>query len=208
MVPTLTPDSPDDVSLIDAARNGDERALSALYDRHAAVIMGIAVRIVGDSTLAESVLLDTFTQVWQDAARYDAARGSVATWLVTIARSRALDALRSAARQARLAPVSVDEAPDAALAAEDASSNPAHLVEARERRSAIVAALNALPEAQRIAVEMAFFEGLSQTEIAERLSEPLGTIKTRIRLGMIKLRQLLAAHAGPPASPGQAGALA
>jgi RNA polymerase sigma-70 factor (ECF subfamily) len=184
----------DDAALIDAVRTGDERALSALYDRHAPVVMGIAVRIVGDTEVAETVLLDTFTQVWNNSARYDATRASVASWLVMIARSRALDRLRSTARRERVGSISVDDAPDESLAAADLSSNPGQLVEARERRSAIAKALCALPDPQRIAVELAFFEGLSQSEIAERLAEPLGTVKTRIRLAMTKLRQVLGPH--------------
>lgn len=184
----------DDVALVDAMRGGDERALASLYDRHAPLVMGLAMRIVRDSTLAESVLLETFAQVWTDAPRYDQRRASVASWIVTIARSRALDALRATQRQGRLGSVSVDEAPDAALAAQDFASNPARAVEARERQFAVAEALGTLPEQQRLAVELAFFEGLSQSEIAERLSEPLGTIKTRIRLAMTKLRQLLGPH--------------
>ncbi|HEU4993960.1 MAG TPA: sigma-70 family RNA polymerase sigma factor [Gemmatimonadaceae bacterium] len=195
VVPTiLVAGEVQDVALVAAVRNGDERALSLLYDRYAPVVMGVAVRIVGDVTTAETVVLDTFTQAWQDAKRYDAGRASVVSWLVMMARSRALDAVRASARQARVGSLAVEEAPDEALAARDLSSNPGQVVEANERRSAIADALGALPEPQRVAVELAFFEGLSQTEIAERLSEPLGTIKTRIRLAMAKLRQLLSPH--------------
>ena len=181
----------DDASLIDAMRRGDERAVGLLYDRHASMVMGLALSIVRDRTDAETVVLDTFTQVWRDAARYDVARGSVASWLLVLGRSRALDLLRSAGRRARLTPVSVDDAPAAALVAEDAPSDPAQAVEAHERQRHVAAALGELPQAQRQAIELAFFEGLSHSEVAERLGEPLGTVKTRIRLGMTKLRQLL-----------------
>ncbi len=184
----------DDNALVDAIRGGDERALATLYDRYAPVVMGLAVRIARDSTIAESVLLETFAQAWTDARRYDARRGAVASWLVTIARSRALDAVRASQCQARLGSVSVDDAPPAQLAAEDFASNPLRALESSERRVAVAEALGALPEPQRQAVELAFFEGLSQSEIAERLAEPLGTIKTRIRLAMTKLRQLLGPH--------------
>ena len=184
----------DDAALVAALVRGDERALSVLYDRHAPVVMGVASRVVKDAADAEIVVLETFTQAWRNANRYDAARSSVASWLVMIARSRSLDTLRSAARQARVGSVPVDEAPDDALAAEDVGSNPDRQAEAREQRSAIAQALHELPDPQRVAIELAFFEGLSQTEIAERLAEPLGTVKTRIRLAMSKLRQLLAAH--------------
>lgn len=180
--------------LVSAIAGGDERALSTLYDRHAAVVMGVAFRMVRDEGEAEAILLETFAQLWKEAPRYDPARGSVATWLVMMARSRALDLIRTATRQSRFASMSVDDAPDSALAADDLFSNPSRATEARERRSAIATALCALPASQRVAIELAFFEGLSQTEIATRLAEPLGTVKTRIRLAMTKLRQLLAAH--------------
>lgn len=184
----------DDQALVDAVRRGDERAFAALYDRHAPVVMGIASRIVGEPTGAETVLLDTFTQAWREATRYDRSRGSVLSWLVTIARSRALDAARLSGRHARVASVSVDDAPDDLLAADDLVSNPEPMIEARERRAAVTTALRELPAPQRQAIQLAFFEGLSQSEIAERLGEPLGTVKTRIRLAMAKLRQLLGAH--------------
>lgn len=181
----------DDAALIDAVRRGDERAVGALYDRHAAMVMGVAMSIVRDRTDAETVVLDTFTQAWRDARRYDAMRGSVASWLLVLTRSRALDLVRSAGRRARLAPMSVDDAPAAALVAEDTPSDPARAVESTERQQHVAAAMGELPEAQREAIELAFFEGLSHSEVAERLGEPLGTVKTRIRLGMTKLRQLL-----------------
>jgi RNA polymerase sigma-70 factor (ECF subfamily) len=199
--PSQAPNALDDAALLDAMRRGDERAVGTLYDRHSPMVMGLALSIVRDRTDAETVVLDTFTQAWRDAARWDAARGSVASWLLMLARSRALDLLRSSGRRARLAPVSVDDAPPAALVAEDAPSDPARGVEASERQTQVAAALGELPEAQRHAIELAFFEGLSHSEIAERLGEPLGTVKTRIRLGMTKLRQLLR-HFGETAGGG------
>jgi len=182
---------PDDAALLVAMARGDELAVGQLYDRHSAMVLGLALSIVRDRADAESVLLDTFEQAWRTAGRYDPTRGSVASWLLMLARSRSLDLVRSAGRRARLAPVSVDDAPPAALVAEDAPSDPAQAVEADERRTHVAAALGELPEAQRAAIELAFFDGLSHSEIAERLAEPLGTVKTRIRLGMTKLRHLL-----------------
>ena len=184
----------DDVALVTAMRRGDERALALLYDRHAPVVMGIAVRILGDADVAETALLDTFTHAWNNAAQYDERRASVLGWLVMIARSRAIDLGRATARHERGGSISVDAAPVELLTADDLSSNPGRLIEARERRTAIVRAMGSLPDPQRVAVELAFFEGLSQSEIAERLAEPLGTIKTRIRLAMMKLRDLLGPH--------------
>jgi RNA polymerase sigma-70 factor (ECF subfamily) len=181
----------DDATLVDAMRRGDERAVGALYDRHSPMVMGLAMSIVRDRTDAETVVLDAFTQAWRSADRFDPARGSVASWLLVLCRSRALDLLRSAGRRARLTPVSVDDAPATALVAEDAPSDPAQGVEAGERQREVAAAMRELPVSQRQVIELAFFEGLSHSEIAERLAEPLGTVKTRIRLGMTKLRQLL-----------------
>ncbi len=181
----------DDAGLVRAMHGGDGRAAGVLYDRHAAMVMGLALAIVRDRTDAESVVLDTFTQVWRSAARYDPTRGSVVSWLVVLTRSRALDLVRSTGRRARLTPVSVDDAPAAALVASDGSSNPSLAVEASERQVKVAAALAELPDAQRSAIELAFFDGLSHSEIADRLAEPLGTVKTRIRLGMTKLRHLL-----------------
>jgi RNA polymerase sigma-70 factor (ECF subfamily) len=181
----------DDASLLDAMRQGDERAAATLYDRHSPIVFGLALSIVQDRSDAESVLLDVFAQAWRDAARYDATRGSVASWLLVLARSRALDHVRSKGRRARLTPLSVDDAPPSALIASDVPSDPSLAVEASDRHDQVAAALSELPDAQRAAIELAFFEGLSHSEIAEQLREPLGTVKTRIRLGMTKLRQLL-----------------
>lgn len=189
--PAAPPTAPDDAALLDAMRRGNERAAAALYDRHSAMVFGLALGIVRERSDAETVVLDVFTQAWRDAARYDATRGSVASWLLVLARSRSLDLLRSVGRRARLAPVSVEEAPASALVATDAPSDPALAVEASDRRDQVATALDELPGAQRTAIELAFFEGLSHAEIAEQLGEPLGTVKTRIRLGMTKLRQLL-----------------
>ena len=181
----------DDAALIDAMKRGDDRAVGILYDRHSPMVMGVALSIVRERADAETVVLDTFTQAWRDAARWDGTRGSVASWLLVLARSRALDLLRSTGRRAKLTPVSVDDAPPIALVAEDAPSDPTRAVEAHERETQVASAMGELPAAQRQAIELAFFEGLSHAEIAERLAEPLGTVKTRIRLGMTKLRQLL-----------------
>jgi RNA polymerase sigma-70 factor, ECF subfamily len=181
----------DDAALVDAMRRGDDRAAAALYDRHASMVMGVALAIVRDRADAETVVLDTFTQAWRDAVKWDPSRGSVASWLLVVARSRALDLVRSVGRRAKLTPLSVDDAPPAALVADDAPSDPSRAVESHEREVKVAAAMEELPEAQRHAIELAFFEGLSHAEIAERLAEPLGTVKTRIRLGMTKLRHLL-----------------
>ena len=167
--------------------SGDQAAAAGLYDRHARPLFSLILRILGNETEAEDVLQDVFAQAFRQAARYDARRGAVAAWLLTIARSRAIDRLR--ARRARVdAPAGemqpLDEMPDAQP---DAASTMLDEEQSRLVRQA----LGALPMLQRIAIELAYYEGLSHSEIAERLEQPLGTVKTRIRLGLLKLRDVL-----------------
>lgn len=195
------PGSPanDDVSLIDAMARGEEPAAAALYDRHGAAMYGLALRMVNDSADAEDVVLDAFAQAWRDAARYDASRGTALGWLTTIVRTRALDAIRARGRRARMedsATVRLDEPP----AMGEPTPAPDRAVEEAERSRVIGGALRSLPDAQRHAIELAFFEGLTHQEVAERLREPLGTVKTRIRLGMLKLREMLGGLAPEPTS--------
>lgn len=193
-VPLDSSSDPLDIHLIAAMAQGDERAASALYDRHGAVMFGLALRMAGESADAEEVVLDAFAQAWRDAVRYDTSRGSVAGWLTTITRTRALDAIRARGRRARMtdtATATLDEpaAMGSGFAAPDVQ------VQETERAVAVKSALDQLPVPQRQAIELAFFEGLTHHEVADRLSEPLGTVKTRIRLGMQKLRDALSSLA-------------
>ena len=187
----------DDRALLERMIAGDERALGALYDRWSPVVHALALRIVDDGDEAEEVVEETFWQAWRQAATYAAARGAVPTWLLTIARSRALDRRRAVRRrreedldatanQGAPAPASAADAPPGV------AHDPAEAAEAAERRARVEAALRELPVEQREAVELAYFGGLSQTEIAERTRQPLGTVKTRMRLAMQKLRAQLA----------------
>lgn len=166
--------------------------MAALYDQWAERVHTIAFWILQDADEAEDVVEDTFWQAWRTASRFDARRGAGSTWLMMIARSRALDRLRAHRRWAdwTAAPgnTSVLLEKTAAVSVEipDAHS------ERTERQAALATALDGLPPEQRRAVEMAFFGGLSHSEIAEQMAEPLGTVKTRIRLAMQKLRQRLA----------------
>ena len=179
-----------ETSLIQRMSVGDEDALGELYDRWRSVVFAVAVRIVGDSRDAEEVLEDTFFQAWRQAGRYDAARGSVGTWLVTIARSRALDRARSEGRRpGDVQPEAQTAVPESVSGATaDAADVP---VERAEQSRIVRDALAQLPAEQRQALELAYFGGLSQTDIAEQLSLPLGTVKTRLRLALRKLRDSL-----------------
>jgi RNA polymerase sigma-70 factor (ECF subfamily) len=181
--------APPDLDLVSAMARGEERAASLLYDRHAAVMYGLALRMTGEPADAEEVVLDAFGQAWRDASRYDGARGSVAAWLVTIVRTRALDLVRARSRRARLADSAATSSVPVAMGG--GIELPDEQVAASERAVAVTSALDVLPPPQRRAIELAFFEGLTHQEVAERLAEPLGTVKTRIRLGMIKLRDTL-----------------
>lgn len=175
----------EDTLLVQRMANGDERALGELYDRHGRVMYTLAYAIVGERADAEEVVVDTFGQAWRGAAQFDPGRGSVGAWLSTIARTRSLDLVRARGRRARVleraASVVVDVTPSAADREAEQS----------ETSGMVRRGLDALPAAQRQAIELAYFGGLSQSEIAARLGEPLGTIKTRIRDGMEKLRELL-----------------
>jgi RNA polymerase sigma-70 factor (ECF subfamily) len=186
----------DDLALMYAVQRRDERALAVLFDRHSPGLLGFVMRFVPEQSEAESVLLEVFAQAWRDADRYSIDRGPVISWLVMITRSRALDTMRAAGRRARVMPMSMDDAPQHALEARDTSSDPTHAVETRERRERLATALSTLPDSQRTAIEMTFYEGLSHSDVATRLGEPLGTIKTRIRLGMTKLRAALIGEFG------------
>ena len=173
-----------DNDLLHALARGDEAALAAIYDRYHLILFGLILRILHDRAEAEDVLQEVFLQVWRRAGDFDEARGRAFTWLVTIARSRALDRLRSAGSRARLtegaAQTPRDDVSDAALDA------------LKSETSAIVReALAELPDEQRRTLFLAYFEGLTQVEIAARLGDPLGTVKTRMRSGLIKLRELL-----------------
>ena len=174
-----------DNELLGAVARGDEQALALIYDRYRLILFGLILRIVNDRPEAEDVLQETFLQVWRRAADFDEARGRVFTWLVTIARSRALDRLRALGSRARTAEevVAHSAADQAGDAAEEAVKS--------EQGKIVRQALAELPEEQRRTLFLAYFEGLTQSEIAARLGDPLGTVKTRMRAGLMKLREVL-----------------
>jgi RNA polymerase sigma-70 factor (ECF subfamily) len=182
----LTPEQAkaSDVELLRAVTGGDEAALSELYDRYRLILFGLLLRILHSRAEAEDCLQEVFLQVWRQAAGFDEARGRPFTWLVTMARSRAIDRLRALSSRDRTAQ-------DAAREVVEETSDAFTDTIRSEQSATVRRALDALPEEQRRVLELAYFEGLTQSEIAARLSQPLGTIKTRTRSGMMKLRELL-----------------
>ena len=174
----------DDVELLKAVARKDESALAAVYDRYRSVLFGLIMRILNNREEAEDVLQEVFIQVWRRAGDFDETRGRPFTWLVTLARSRAIDRLRSLAARERVAVAgSLEETEEVSDAARDAFR--------AEQRGLVNSALDQLPEEQKHPLVLAYFEGLTQSEIATRLGAPLGTIKTRMRSGLIRLRELL-----------------
>lgn len=167
---------------------GDGDAAGRLYDRHARPIYSLVLRIVANEGEAEDVVQEVFAQAWRQATRYDASRGAVGAWLLMMARTRALDRLR--ARRSRPNEQPIEKTGVLGLASGDRDAV-AGLIDA-ERTGQVVRALDELPLLQRLAIELAYYEGLTQQEIAIRLEEPLGTVKTRIRTGLLKLRDALA----------------
>jgi len=180
-----------DHDLIASAASGDERAIGSLYDRYGGVLYAVAYRIVGQRADAEEVVIEAFAQIWREAPRFDPSRGSVAGWLTMIARSRALDMVRARARRDRITATAAADRPGDSPGMSGWRPDAGGALDDSERRTQVRAALELLSPPQRQAIELAYFDGLSQSEIAERLHEPLGTIKTRVRLGMQKLRESL-----------------
>jgi RNA polymerase sigma-70 factor (ECF subfamily) len=164
-----------DLALIDRIKQGDSSALDELYRRY--------------SEEAEDVSLDVFWQIWRQAERYDISRGAPPAWIFTLARSRAIDRLRARQRREDRT-ISIDD-PDIHIDPLDENATPDQVASFRQTRDAVRKAMSTLSGVQREAVELAFFQGLTHVEIAERLGQPLGTIKTRIRQGLIRLRKQL-----------------
>ena len=194
-------DSEPDAALVARMAAGDEQALGVLYDRWATTVHTLAYYLLGQADEAEDAVEETFWQAWREAGRYDASRGAVSTWLSTIARSRALDRQRARRRRAEEPLESVVASYDGTggVAGSRAQpANPQQEAEASERARDIAAALEKLPAEQREVIELAYFGGLSQSEIATRTSLPLGTVKTRARLALEKLRAPLAQHREGP----------
>lgn len=167
------------------AAEGDRDAFAALYDATSSLVYSLTLRILNNPADAEEVTLDVYMQAWRDARRFDSSRGGVGGWLVMIARSRALDHIRShESRQKR-------ETPAIGYDIQSNVPSPEDLSAMSQDRRAVSAAMAALSAEQREVIELAYFRGMSHTEMAEHLSLPLGTVKTRVRLAMIRLRELI-----------------
>jgi RNA polymerase sigma-70 factor (ECF subfamily) len=187
----------DDAELLRRMAAGDESALGELYDRWAPLVHSVVLRVVNDADDAEELVEETFWQAWRQAGRYDAARGGISGWLVVIARSRALDRvrLRGWQRASVTSSMDGDGAPEPVIEI----GGPLDAAELDETRRLVRAALERLPAEQRETVELAYFRGLSQTEIAAATGQPLGTVKTRARLALQKLREALSVLREEPA---------
>jgi RNA polymerase sigma-70 factor, ECF subfamily len=203
----------DDAEVVHRMAAGSEAALETIYDRYASAIFAAAYRLTSDRGTAEEVVQETFLALWNRAESFDSAAGSLAAWLHTIARNRAIDRLRAAGRRPSLVALSsaagLDEDPTQALerlvsggsvvASATAPAGPEEAYEAVGRREAIRLAVAEMPEAERTVILMAYQEELSQSEIADRLGWPLGTVKTRTRRALLRLRQGLGGEFGPAA---------
>ncbi len=178
-----------DLTLLQRIREGDAAALDALYGRYSAPVNSLVWKVLQNTEEAEDVTLEVFWQIWRQADRYDPSRGAPPAWIFTVARSRAIDRLRARhRREART--VSFDD-PAVKIDPLDEEAPPDQVASFRQTRDAVREALSTLPPAQREAVELAFFRGLTHVEVAAMLKQPLGTVKTRIRQGLIRLRKQL-----------------
>ncbi|MCK9495830.1 MAG: sigma-70 family RNA polymerase sigma factor [Dehalococcoidia bacterium] len=182
----------DDAELMEALGRGEIQALERLYDRYSALVFSVSLRVLHDAQLAEDVVQEVFLRLWRQPASFDPGRGRFISWLMSVTRNRALDELRRVSRRNRSEDQEEDESnPLDGVASADRMDDPALGAELREQREAVRAAMTRLPPEQRRAIELAYFSGLTQAEISDVTGDPLGTVKTRIRLGMRKLRDAL-----------------
>jgi len=169
---------PADVTLVSAIRSGDERAMAQLYERYSGIVYSVALRVLGDTGAAEDILQEIFMQLWRNPDGFDVSRGSLPGWLAVIARNRAIDSFRKRRPEVEMTDVVVGIGPDMVRG-----------IEWNRTLDKIRGVLGSIPAPQRSALELSFFEGLTHTEIAEKTGEPLGTVKTRIRAGLLALRK-------------------
>ena len=178
----------DDSALIERIRRGDRSGFMVFYDRFSPLLFSVASRVLGDRKEAEDVLQEVMLAIWNKSGDYDPALGTLSSWAVVLTRNRALDRLRARTRRLRL----IEEV---SLMADDpqesTSPSAGEVVHGRERAEMLRTAMKELPSEQRMAIELAFFTGMTQSDIAVRLQQPLGTVKARIRRGMLRLREQL-----------------
>lgn len=184
--PIIAPD------LVAQVAKGDRRAFSQLYDLSSSLLFTLAQKVLGETEEATELLQEVYVEIWQKASHYDPERGSPLSWMVTLTRSRAIDRLRSKGWKSRQVTQTIEDqgVPQGAMS----STSPFESVANQELREKVGEALRILPKDQCLAVALSYYEGLSHREIAERLNEPVGTIKTRIRLGVVKLREMLQSY--------------
>jgi RNA polymerase sigma-70 factor (ECF subfamily) len=177
-----------DAALIARIRTGDRTAFMGFYDRFSPLLFSVAARVLGDRKEAEDVLQEVMLVIWNKSGEYDPQLGTLSSWAVALVRNKALDRLRARTRRLRL----IEEVAMMAEESETSATPSANeVIHGRERAEMLRAAMKQLPAEQRLAIELAFFTGLSQSEIAARLRQPLGTVKARIRRGMLRLREQL-----------------
>lgn len=190
-----TPETPaadtTDLDLIGRIASGDAGAMAEFYDRHSTLLFSIAHKVVGDQQEAEEVLQDAFRKLWESAPGYDGSLGKPTSWAVVITRNKAIDRLRALQRRNAVVTQITKEA---SAGYPERDDHAAREMVSRERGNLLRGALSALPVEQRLAIELAFFTGYSQAEVADHLKEPLGTIKARIRRGMVTMREILEAQ--------------
>ena len=180
-----------DDELMERLTHRDLAAFEALYDRYGDLVYSVSLRVVSDPYIAEDVTQDVFVRVWRKPEQFDLSRGKFVTWLLSVARNRSIDHQRSAARRMRHETLPAAEDEEDVLPAGDERDDPAFVAVLSDEQAAVRKALDVLPAEQKLAISLAYFGGLTQQEVANRLGQPLGTVKTRIRLGMQKMRGAL-----------------
>lgn len=188
LTPTDFPSVSPDATLVQGLLRRDVHSFEQLYDRHSRVVYSLVLRILRQAASAEEVVQDVFFQLWRNAAHYDSARGPFLPWLLTMARNRALDQLRLKGERQRRHEDQVEELPPVPVAPDFE-----HSLDEKRRSARVRSLMDALQPKQKRAIELAYFEGLSHTEIAESMKEPLGTVKSWIRNGLMRLKEGLLA---------------
>jgi RNA polymerase sigma-70 factor (ECF subfamily) len=180
-----------DDELVERLHGRDLSAFEALYDRYGDLVYSVSLRVVGDPYVAEDVTQDVFLRVWRRPELFDLRRGKFVTWLLSVTRNRSIDQRRSQARRLRHESLPSTDEEEAVIPSGDDRDDPALATVLADERAAVRQALEVLPPEQKLAIQLAYFGGFTQQEIANKLGQPLGTVKTRIRLGMQKMRGAL-----------------